>query len=389
MKQSWNRSVCTPRARRVGAGVIAGALLAGGAVWRATPGASQVVVTPPVQEDSAVRTLPVDALANAGRRGSTYYWLESQSSRVTSRYDDGTVVVGERGADGALHAKITDGSGNELGWLDVADTLRYTAAAGESLQAIVRADIRPTLEWTNRQAYSLLKDGIENLSWKDGLIRSGNRDPRPRVLETEWIGGLTVRTERRANARDAGPAGRVFTGEALSAHLTRDGAELGASDWYAQSGVFRWSIPSLRLFGSVEPKHLERYGGWPFAPDAEWLNLQVLAFYRFKSLIDAKGFVASNVKGCGQQPSMAARLANALVPRLQANEEGCDNLHWLDGSIYRFCCDIHDRCYEKSGCTSSSWWQFWSSWRCTTCNTWAIWCFATGGCLSVGGLSCA
>ncbi len=375
MKKWWSR-------------VFVGVLLVGAGVWRAAPGASQVVVTPPVQDDSAVRTLPANAQANPGRKGSTYYWLESQASRVTSRYDDGTLVLGQRGTDGALHATITDASGNELGRFDVADTLRYTAAAGGSLEAIVRADVRPTLEWANRQAYGLLKEGTDNLSWKGGLMRAGNRDLRPRVVETEWAGGLTAKTTRRANVRDAGAGGRVFTGEALSARLTRNGAELGVSDWYAQSGVFRFSIPSLRVYGSIEPKHLERYGGWPFTPDAEWLNLQLLAFHHFKSLIEEKGFVASNVKGCGQQPSLASRFANLLVPRLQANEEGCDGLHWLDGTIYRFCCDVHDRCYEKYGCSSSSWWQIWSSWLCNRCNSWAAWCFASGGCLYSGGLFC-
>jgi hypothetical protein len=219
-------------------------------------------------------------------------------------------------------------------------------------------------------------------------MRAGNRDLRPRVLETEWAGGLSVKTTRRSNVRDAGPAGRVFTGDALSARLTRNGAEIGASDWFAKSGVFRFSIPSLRVYGSIEAKHLERYGGWPFTPDAEWLNLQLLAFYHFKSLIDAKGFVASNVKGCGQQTSVAGRFANLFVPRLQANEEGCDGLHWLDGTIYRFCCDIHDRCYSKYGCNATSWWQFWNGWRCDACNSWAAWCFVTGGCLFSGGIFC-
>ena len=56
-----------------------------------------------------------------------------------------------------------------------------------------------------------------------------------------------------------------------------------------------------------------------------------------------------------------------------------DDLHWLDGTVLRFCCDVHDLCYEKYGCTSSSWWRVWSSWTCNSCNAGAIWCFAGGG----------
>jgi len=68
-----------------------------------------------------------------------------------------------------------------------------------------------------------------------------------------------------------------------------------------------------------------------------------------------------------------------LVAPVQANEPGCDGLHWLDGTVLRFCCDVHDRCYEKYGCSSRSWWQFWSSWTCDLCNAGAVFCFAGGG----------
>ena len=34
---------------------------------------------------------------------------------------------------------------------------------------------------------------------------------------------------------------------------------------------------------------------------------------------------------------------------------------------------------RKYGCSSSSWWQVWSSWTCTTCNAGAVWCFSGGG----------
>ena len=50
-----------------------------------------------------------------------------------------------------------------------------------------------------------------------------------------------------------------------------------------------------------------------------------------------------------------------------------------DGTVLRFCCDVHDRCYEKYGCSSRSWWQFWSSWTCDLCNAGAVFCFAGGG----------
>ena len=40
-----------------------------------------------------------------------------------------------------------------------------------------------------------------------------------------------------------------------------------------------------------------------------------------------------------------------VAPTLSANEPGCDGLHWLDGTVFRYCCDVHDLCYAKVGCT--------------------------------------
>jgi hypothetical protein len=195
-----------------------------------------------------------------------------------------------------------------------------------------------------------------------------------------------AKTSRRSHVREYGSGGRILSGDALSVKLTRNGEEIGEADFFAQAQLFRWRIPALRVQGYVEPRNLERHGGWPFTPDAEWLNLQILAFHHFKRTIDERGFVASRLPGCGTAtaPSLASRVLKAIVPTLQANEPGCDNLHWLDGSVFRYCCDIHDRCYEKYGCSSSSWWQWWTNWNCTRCNRTATWCFVTMGCMYLG-----
>jgi hypothetical protein len=86
--------------------------------------------------------------------------------------------------------------------------------------------------------------------------------------------------------------------------------------------------------------------------------------------------------------SLAMRTAGTVV-----DEPGCDNLHWLDGSIFRACCDQHDRCYESSGCSASSWWwPFSGSWSCERCNLQVVYCFCTlsnpaycGGAVGSGG----
>ena len=147
-----------------------------------------------------------------------------------------------------------------------------------------------------------------------------------------------------------------------------------AANWFARDQVLMWDIPGVTS-GSLTAAELTQFGGWPFAPDAEWLNLQTIAFYQFKTAIDKQGSVARREP----RASTPSRVLDFFVSPVLANEAGCDDLHWLDGTVLRFCCDVHDLCYEKYGCESSSWWRWWSSWSCTACNYGAVRCFSGGG----------
>src|SRR6185437_2064928 len=106
-----------------------------------------------------------------------------------------------------------------------------------------------------------------------------------------------------------------------------------------------------------------------------WASVQGFAFEHFHQEIAAHGFVAR----AGERPTLPARLASFFAPALAANEPGCDDLHWLDGTVFRYCCDMHDQCYETDGCTAGSWWQWWKSWSCDNCNMTVIVCFFDGG----------
>jgi hypothetical protein len=123
--------------------------------------------------------------------------------------------------------------------------------------------------------------------------------------------------------------------------------------------------------GYVDASLLKRAGGWTFTPDVAWVNVQSFAFQHFHRLVAEKGFVAGRREGWMQQA------LGFWLPTLQANEAGCDGLHWLDGSLFRPCCDVHDRCYQRYGCNSSSWWLWWNSWTCDGCNAVAVFCFVT------------
>lgn len=323
-----------------------------------------------------------------GQKGATYYWLESQTIRQTTRFADLTATA-ERGPYGALNTVLTDPAGNEVGrfkvdWADgIHVRLRYVHASGSVLQAAGDPSVRPTLDWANQQAYHLWKDRVEpgrtQLEWQNGMMRPKGAAPRDAgreivALETEWTGGLSAQTVRKFVSHHQALPGRFVDGEALAARLIDgSGGEAGVGYWYAQSQLLVWSVPGLNTSGFIGPEHLRaNYGGWPFAPDMAWMNLQMVAFHHFKTLINTQRFVA-------RVRTPPNRVLQFFAPTVIADEAGCDDLHWLDGTVLRYCCDDHDRCYEKAGCSASSWWKFWSSWLCDYCNEEAIRCFLRGG----------
>ena len=368
-------------------------------LWLAPFRPQAAATTQALANGSSVRPAPAGHRVGAtpGQKGATDYWLESQTTRLTARYDDATVSVAERGSDGNFETKLTDRAGSEVGRFTVTRVgpdgnggdalLHYVPQAGVPLHVYGDKSVRPTLAWANAQAYTLLKEGstsdASTLEWQNGMMRrrgAARRDVNrePSELHTEWAGGLSVRTARKSAVNLKWGKDRVLNGEVLASRLMRDGVEIGVAYWFARDQVLIWEIPGVTS-GSLTADHLSAFGGWPFKPDAEWLNLQTIAFYHFKTTMDEQGLVA------GRQPAVLwpGRVLNFFVAPVLA-DVGCDGLHWLDGTVLRFCCDVHDLCYEKRGCTSSSWWRVWESWTCTACNASVVVCFADGGAGGIG-----
>jgi hypothetical protein len=361
------------------------------AAQRSTPAPLAPLASP--SGNGPVRTVPPGTrlAGDPAKKGETYYWLESQTTRLTTRFADATVVA-ERGTGGEVRAKVHDADGNELAnFTAKTNGVQYASSATPPLQALNDSGEKPTLDWANRQAYSLWKDkaSASGLSWQGGLMRqqgSPKRDLDREIVEiqTEWANGLSIKTARKLNVKGtfvdkASRKRRELGGEVFTGRLSKYGVEVGSSSWFTKDKVFMWNLPNVSE-GYISADHLKDFGGWPFTPDPAWVNLQTIAFYHFQSVINAKGFVAGNGACAPRQGvSVASRVLDFFVPTLSANEPGCDGLHWLDGSVFRVCCDVHDLCYERYGCTYHSWWVVWSSWSCNACNGWAAWCFSTGG----------
>jgi len=317
-------------------------------------------------------------------RGATYEWLESRATRVTVRFPD-VVAITERAPDGDLKTRLMDLPGNDLATFRVHrvdamnDVLEFRSTDVAEIRPTRRMSSGSTLDWASRQAYSLWKDnatGASQFEWQDGLLRP--RGARVRDLDrdiselrTEWAGGLSA-TAVRAATRQHATTGAPARGTSFISRLRKDNADVGSSRWHVEERVLAWSFPGLTE-GYLDAERLKEIGGWPFTPDLAWANVQSFAFHYFHTLVATRGFVA------GRQSGWKEKVLGLVMPTILANEPGCDGLHWLDRTVFRPCCDVHDRCYRRNGCGSSSWWQWWSSWQCNSCNTYAFFCFVTGG----------
>jgi hypothetical protein len=372
----------TPR-RNIVTAVVLVALFGGSArsVWRvkAQNGAPRV----PVQK-LPERMGP--AVVTTGDRGATYHALETTAVRVTTRFAD-AVATAERGPDGKLSTSVKDLAGNEIALFRVhrvdadRDSLEFAIPGRTARHMTRRQGLRATLDWSNEQAYSLWKDrgapDSSALEWQDALVRPVGAPKRSVgaevvLTETEWASGFSASVTKKMGTHISYLTGRKTTGLVFISSFSAHGAELGSSQWWPEEQTFAWSFPGLTE-GYLDAHRLQKAGGWTFTPDMAWMKTQSLAFYRFHSLAEGRGSAAERRAG------WLDRLGAFIAPAVRANEVGCDGLHWLDGSIFRPCCDSHDICYAKEGCTASTWWMWWSSWRCDACNAFAVFCFASGG----------
>jgi len=351
------------------------------------------------QSSTTARQAPVQALKNripppsvtVGDRGARYHSLERQATRVTTRFDD-AVATANRTADGQLSTRLTDLAGKDMVIFRVhhvdadRDSLEFALADTPGVparHAARRAGLRPTLDWSNEQAYSLWKDrdalDRASLEWQDTLMRpAGGQKRAPGgsavQTDTEWQGGFSATVIRKMGTHVSYVTGRQTTGPVFISRFKRDGVEVGSSQWWPQEQAFAWAFPGLTE-GYVDASRLRGNGGWPMAPDMGWMNTQNLAFYQFHTLVKERGNTSARSGGWLQ------KIGVLVAPILHANEVGCDDLHWLDQSIFRPCCDSHDLCYSKAdpNCGASSWWMWWSSWQCDQCNIYVVGCFMTGG----------
>lgn len=353
---------------------------------------SAVVGAAPPQRNAQVQIIPPGQRqpGKPGEKGATYYALEAQSKQMKTTFHDGNVAVSERGFSGIVNTTLRDGAGNDRSRLKVlpVDASHATVSfqptdADSPVQMISDPTVsRPTLDWSTKQAYRLTKDGTRGLLWDGGYIRahaarSGDPESDVKEVETVWQDGLVAKVTRSVRPRRELSPGLVLGGRTLETELTQHGLFAGSGIWFEEDKAYVFYLAGLMDKAQVITQKVmtENFGGWVFTPDTTWMNLQLIATHHFKTQVAKSGFVAGNAGGGCRELAAPNRLAQYFFPTVLANDGGCDRMHWLDGGIFRGCCDDHDRCYAKAGCTERSWWQVWSSWTCDRCNLEAVWCF--------------
>lgn len=383
--------------------------------------------------------LPGVCAAQSVNMGETFHALEARASRVTATFPDVVVDV-RRGQGRQLEAVLRGRRGEVRSRLQVTPETRRARWQGARANAAAVDFTLPdqakvSLDWAAHQLYALHDDEATGTTsgfdvpgdegaW-DGHVRRSRRALRRGVsagqlaarvtrVETEF-GDIVVRSELDTHARPRKPGPRTdystFTATILDA---RTGARRGFVRWFDTAKVLTWKIEGGSQ-GAILPNKLP--GGWTFTPTMAWANVQAYQFAtQAARTLEEPDPLAAHFRGIFGPPAAATPLAQVALavaplpamalasvgsfgrslpdmPAFQGiwqrpwqfggagatmNEPGCDNLHWLDGSIFRACCDQHDRCYETNGCNAGSWWwPFSGTWSCQRCNTAAVYCFCT------------
>lgn len=341
------------------------------------------------------------AQAQNANMGAKYVELDQQVTRVTTQFLDAYAIT-RRSQTGNLETTLYAETGTALADLIVSVDNQMMEVSGlgdaKSTRSFELGIGQPNSDWANAQLYSLWKD-VKNLevagkvgdlilqepswAWRGDFLRLEGKGIDTSIGEkvhgerlNERIVGVTTRfgdieaVSIRERVSEKSGAGAVSSLEspAFSTWLTdqRTGQPLGRAIWYENAKTFTWHLPGLSS-GLVDEQVMEQ--SFLFQPNQAWSNIQVFGLWQMHL-------------------ALAVRNADPYAK----DTPGCTGLHWLDGTIFRPCCDQHDLCYERHGCTAGSWWVFGASWSCIRCNLTVVFCFATlgggggGGGLGGGGL---
>jgi hypothetical protein len=309
------------------------------------------------------------APVRAADLGHYYFELDAQILSTTTEFDTGTFTA-VRSVDGSISVALDgeDVSPIVLG-IDARGELTLRMRAGGRADRLIRGRaVEPSMAWAAEQARLLYLDTLATSSTtlvRDGnflrLAKSGRMRTAPESRALEHMGLRRITTRFRdfeaQSAQQVDGWANASVPAFTSVLRDANGEEVMRLRWYDITERLQWQMRG----GKANTVTAETIGGWKFRPDATWANIQMFALRNTP-------VHARTVSAQGAKPGEIRAMDSA----------GCDGLHWLDGSIFRPCCDRHDLCYEANGCTYRSWF-FLEGWSCQMCNVEVVVCFATFG----------
>ena len=361
--------------------------------------------------------LAISANAQTVDFGATFHSLDAEATRVITWYAD-TYAITERGADHRLRTRLFDKRSATVvasAEYDVGD-----AHAPARLQAEVEAETlvveqaaaprRPTA-WANTQLRQLWLDqrsrraagrtdkpafitegGLWRIADVGGPpLTSGPRDDDEGVeaLAAEFAGVMAVAQRDRHAPPKRGE--RVAQSAFTARMYDEQGRQAGFLRWFDKERVLTWSFPNGRRGTAMESRVP---GGFKFTPTLAWATVQALAFLRQSArpappavpvppmAREAQNVAPESTDLPGRGP--CAGEAAGQEGGCDGVSDGCTGLHWLDYTIFRECCDAHDKCFERDfrlGQCCEAWsWLFPNPlWHCSRCNFAVASCFYTAG----------
>jgi hypothetical protein len=303
--------------------------------------------------------------ALAGEKGAYYYELDAQVLSTITETDVGTITT-VRSVDGSVTATLVsaDKTTSQLS-VDSRGALRVTIRDAGRKEKVFRGQaLDGSLDWAANQLRVLYSDAqrsTRGVMTQDGgfhrLIVPGRRGIASQAVavDDDAVRRVTTRFTEVVAMSVRHPEGLYDPKVPAFTAVIRDagtGEEMARMAWFEIDQVLKWATPDEKNYAVTA----EAIGGWKFHPTLSWANLQLFVFKKAPPAPPSKD---------GEGPDVVA-----------LDTIGCDGLHWLDDTIFRECCDRHDACYEKNGCTWKSWW-FQGSWRCIKCNIEALICFLT------------
>ena len=306
---------------------------------------------------------------------SIFELLEGQATEIEVQFTDGSRSLGYRHEGGDL-ALIHQAASGELELsISPADGEVRVNGGGEKASARLGDGAgTPSLAWAALQAKGLAtspeKGRGAELVWRGSQLRYGS--PGEKTPDADWprrswrehfvaVKSLSLVYEdlRVDVQRFVVEKARLGVESPDYKAVLRDlgGREIGEVKWFSGSRVIAWSLPGITEGWADEQRAEKAFG---FEPTMEWAAVQAFAFWRNAPTYQRHGLEKSGT------------------------DDGCTGLHRLDNTILRPCCDRHDLCYVKYGCTYKSWF-FIEGWKCTKCNITVVFCFVTAGGVGGGG----